>query len=462
MKTLHVSVIDKIATYRQRDGVIVCGNSDYQIEFEFDGEWDAYDTKMARFVSNGTYEDVEFTGNICRIPEMRRTGAVEVGVYVAGTDVSTTTGALIPCAYSIKCSTDNAKPEYIAPTAELILASAESTKIAAEEANASAEEASIDADGAKASAESARVSAEEAKASAEEAVNTLSSKLDMINNTTGSEAVYVQRTDNTVMLRNIADSPAPTTIPRRTGTGAVRTATPTEDNHAVNLQYLTDHYGTHEKRLFVIETDLGIDDRFSVIDGEYGSGQAWSVPSNAKRYARISKLGVAQHGYSDPEFGELYTGYSYCRELYANNSNSEDNLILRITASIMAEPGHAMSTASVLCHPDNYLYFDDDNVMIHYAVRWSAKNTLEAGETLVAEASNRDGSGYLIRLASPIENKVGGYITLNNTFIDKRGFMDLSGISKIVVKAVQSEYTHTSIPTDVSKGFVEFVYEKEA
>ena len=33
MKTLHISILDKVATYRQRDGEIVCGNSDYQIEF---------------------------------------------------------------------------------------------------------------------------------------------------------------------------------------------------------------------------------------------------------------------------------------------------------------------------------------------------------------------------------------------------------------------------------------------
>ena len=125
MKTLHVSVANKIATYNKADGVIVCGNDDYKIEFDFDADWDAYETKKARFVSNGKYEDVEFTGNICPVPVMYKTGAVEVGVYIDGENMSTTTGATITCTPSIKCATDKAKPEYIAPAAELILSAAD-------------------------------------------------------------------------------------------------------------------------------------------------------------------------------------------------------------------------------------------------------------------------------------------------------------------------------------------------
>ena len=42
MKTLRINVKDKIATYLQRDGVIVCGNKGYTIAFTFDEEWDEY------------------------------------------------------------------------------------------------------------------------------------------------------------------------------------------------------------------------------------------------------------------------------------------------------------------------------------------------------------------------------------------------------------------------------------
>ena len=52
MKILHISVLDKKATYLNRDGDIVCGNSDYVIEFAFDAEWDAHEEKIARFIWN--------------------------------------------------------------------------------------------------------------------------------------------------------------------------------------------------------------------------------------------------------------------------------------------------------------------------------------------------------------------------------------------------------------------------
>lgn len=50
MKNLNVIVTNKIARYLQRDGEIVCGNSDYQITFTFDADWEGYETKTARFI----------------------------------------------------------------------------------------------------------------------------------------------------------------------------------------------------------------------------------------------------------------------------------------------------------------------------------------------------------------------------------------------------------------------------
>ena len=105
MKNLNISVTNKIAKYLQRDGVIVCGNSDYQITFTFDAEWDAYPTKTARFIWNGKYWDQPFTGNVCPVPII--TGATEVTVGVYAGDLCTTTPASIPCKRSILC--DSAK-----------------------------------------------------------------------------------------------------------------------------------------------------------------------------------------------------------------------------------------------------------------------------------------------------------------------------------------------------------------
>jgi len=101
MRTLHISVLDKKATYLSRDGDIVCGNSDYVIEFAFDAEWNGYTEKVARFIWNGQYKDVEFTGTSCAAPIITNASEVEVGVYAG--ELSTTTPAVIGCQKSILC-----------------------------------------------------------------------------------------------------------------------------------------------------------------------------------------------------------------------------------------------------------------------------------------------------------------------------------------------------------------------
>lgn len=101
MKNLNITVDNKVATYLQRDGEIVCGNSDYQIIFTFDADWDAYDTKTARFIWNGKHMDVPFAGNECQVPTIKNTDEVKVGVYAG--DISTTTPATIPCKRSVLC-----------------------------------------------------------------------------------------------------------------------------------------------------------------------------------------------------------------------------------------------------------------------------------------------------------------------------------------------------------------------
>ena len=98
---LHVDVVNKIATFQKRGGCIVCGNSDYQIKFSFDAEWNEYTTKTARFIWGGHYTDVDFTGDSCDVPTIYDTAEVEVGVYAG--DLKTTTSARIDCQKSILC-----------------------------------------------------------------------------------------------------------------------------------------------------------------------------------------------------------------------------------------------------------------------------------------------------------------------------------------------------------------------
>lgn len=99
MPDIQIKVADKIAT--GDDTKIICGNSDYIAVFEFDAEWDAYDTKTARFVSCGKYTDVVFTGNECAVPVIQNTRDVTVGVFAG--DLHTTTSAYFMCLPSILC-----------------------------------------------------------------------------------------------------------------------------------------------------------------------------------------------------------------------------------------------------------------------------------------------------------------------------------------------------------------------
>ena len=101
MKILHINVLDKQATYLSRDGDIVCGNSDYVIEFAFDAEWAAHNEKIARFIWNDHYTNVEFTGTTCPVPIITGASEVKVGVYAG--ELNTTTPAVIGCLRSILC-----------------------------------------------------------------------------------------------------------------------------------------------------------------------------------------------------------------------------------------------------------------------------------------------------------------------------------------------------------------------
>lgn len=99
MKTILIPVIEKIAHSPEEE--IVCGNSDYYIEFAFDSEWDGYDVKTARFIYSGKKTDVVFKGNTVQVPVMSNTTKVLVGVFSG--DLRTSTPAVIVCRPSILC-----------------------------------------------------------------------------------------------------------------------------------------------------------------------------------------------------------------------------------------------------------------------------------------------------------------------------------------------------------------------
>lgn len=99
MPNINITVADKIA---RSDGAnYICGNSDYVANFKFDSEWDAYETKTARFSYNGSYVDVVFEGEQCPIPIISDTYCFFVGVYAG--NLHTTTPVRVPCKKSILC-----------------------------------------------------------------------------------------------------------------------------------------------------------------------------------------------------------------------------------------------------------------------------------------------------------------------------------------------------------------------
>lgn len=100
MPDIKISVKNKVAI-RTNDTSYICGNSDFIVKFDFDTEWETYDTKTARFSYDGRYIDVIFTGSECKIPVISDIYVFYVGVYAG--NLHTTTPARVSCRKSILC-----------------------------------------------------------------------------------------------------------------------------------------------------------------------------------------------------------------------------------------------------------------------------------------------------------------------------------------------------------------------
>ena len=148
-KILHVNVANKAATYQNRDGAIVCGNSDYLLEFSFDEEWAAYQKKTARFEWAGKYEDVEFEGDTCQVPVIKNTTKVFVGVYVGeepeDESMLSSTRCEIPCNLSVRCGAPTAHDDTGENYTNEARGYAASAKESADRAEEAAEQAAIEA-----------------------------------------------------------------------------------------------------------------------------------------------------------------------------------------------------------------------------------------------------------------------------------------------------------------------------
>lgn len=109
MHTIAITIRDKIAAVLN-DVEIVCGNTDYVAEFDFDPEWVSENVKTARFETGKGYTDVVFTGTSCPFPALHDTTICKVGVFAG--NLRTTTPAYIRCQKSILCGEGSpAEPE---------------------------------------------------------------------------------------------------------------------------------------------------------------------------------------------------------------------------------------------------------------------------------------------------------------------------------------------------------------
>lgn len=113
MPTIHINVKNRVAT-ANGDSRIINGNSDYNIEFDFDAEWADLNNKVGIFAYNDAaahkwaYQTVMFSGNTCTVPILRDIHCVYIGV-TAG-NVRVTTPAKVQCRLSISDYADTEDP----------------------------------------------------------------------------------------------------------------------------------------------------------------------------------------------------------------------------------------------------------------------------------------------------------------------------------------------------------------
>lgn len=103
MPIININVKEKIAN-GYKDQFIVCNNSDYEILFDFDNEWEKYDNKTAIVtLSNREFVPILFQGNKCQLPPFPNVMFCKIGVTasIENADetitISTTTPATINC-----------------------------------------------------------------------------------------------------------------------------------------------------------------------------------------------------------------------------------------------------------------------------------------------------------------------------------------------------------------------------
>ena len=99
-RIIEISVKDRIAWQTNRTEYI-CDNNGFEVNFDFDSEWEGVEPKTARFTHGENYTDVVFMGNRCPVPVITDATKMQVGVFAG--NLQTTTPVTIICKNSILC-----------------------------------------------------------------------------------------------------------------------------------------------------------------------------------------------------------------------------------------------------------------------------------------------------------------------------------------------------------------------
>ena len=104
LTTIHITVRSRVPTITEGEEVI-SHNSDYEIEFEFDEEWQSAYKTVYFVCEDGSYQAVVISGNMCAVPmldgEHRR---IFVGVQAGSIEKPSVLKTTCPCCLKVRDS----------------------------------------------------------------------------------------------------------------------------------------------------------------------------------------------------------------------------------------------------------------------------------------------------------------------------------------------------------------------
>jgi hypothetical protein len=276
MPIININIKNKIANGNKEE-FIVCDNSDYEILFDFDQEWEKYNNKTAIVtLSNREFVPILFQGNKCKLPPFPNVMFCKVGVTasIENADetitLSTTTPATINCLESaydengnILPPTDDIYQQILAKLNSIIEGSGGTTVTVG-----GVEQKTWDAD----------------------------NKLDKITETTLYRQAYVKMANGEQGMTNMSYSPVYNAIPLYTVDKNLKTETPKANNDCANMQYVDDGL-SGKLDIFTVENKAGNKLYRARADGSQDTVFVGDASDMITQYYSETKGDTAPRGY---------------------------------------------------------------------------------------------------------------------------------------------------------------------